>query len=61
MTADELYDLKTEYVDLAWQLYWLPPADLRGLPAVERREELRAIFQAYGVKPPTRFEHPASA
>jgi len=61
MTPEQLHDLKTEYVDLAWELDRLPPADLRGLPAVERREELRAIFKACGVKPPTRFEHPASA
>lgn len=59
MAVNDLDELKTEYVELAWKLDKLPPADRRGLPWVERREELRSIFKARGVKPPTRYEHPA--
>lgn len=54
MTKTEL--LKLEYVMLAHRLNDLPPADLRGVPWVERREKLRTIFKAQGIKPPSRYE-----
>lgn len=40
--------LKREYLELADKLHKLPPADLKGLPWVQRREEIAATLKAAG-------------
>jgi hypothetical protein len=47
---------KREYLELGQKLNKLPAGDLRGLPWVQRRQELQAIFKAAGILPPTRHE-----
>lgn len=40
--------LKQEYLKLAEKLHKLPPADLKGLPWVQRRKEIRGLLEAAG-------------
>lgn len=48
--------LKREYLELAEKLHKLPPADLKGLPWVQRREEIRAALKAAGETIPRLYE-----
>lgn len=40
--------LKREYLELADKLHKLPPADPKGMPWVQRREEIAATLKASG-------------
>lgn len=40
--------IKREYLELADKLHKLAPADPKGMPWVQRREEIRAILKAAG-------------
>jgi len=41
-------ELKREYLQLADKLHKLPPADPKGMPWVQRREEIRGLLKAAG-------------
>ena len=40
--------LKQEYLRLAEKLHKLTPADLKGLPWVQRRKQIRGLLEAAG-------------